>query len=87
MRISGVFEVLEEMSEIGGEVGDHVLVRPGEGDRCCILMRKLRPTDASHVLRCDRTRLISTNPPTPFPSALRELRAGMSCRPHLRLVE
>ena len=60
MRIGGVFEVIEAIPEI-----DRVLVRLEEADRCCVLTRKILRADSSLVLRGDRARLISTDPPSP----------------------
>ena len=85
MRITGVFEVLAEIEEIGARVGDLIVVRPW-AERVAVLQHTIHPRWAFDV-RCS---LFYSDPHLSPPSrAVRHLRRSLRGQlhpPHLRLV-
>ena len=81
MQMTGIFEVTDQIEEIGAGPGDRVIVRPWDPARCS-LVRRLSPADVRHVFT-GRARLLSTDPATSdHGAALRCLRRGMRWTRH-----
>lgn len=88
MRITGVFEVVAEIEEIGARVGDMLVVGEDQPHPVC-LVRNLGTHDARWAFRPECARLVLTRPPC-RPSDLRRYRRHWlrRTRPtHLRLLE
>lgn len=83
-RLVAVFELVEDMTDIGGWPGDRLVVRPW-AYRPCVLQRSVAP----HWAFDPRARLIFTDPDLPAAYALRSLRDHLPRwrrRRHLRLI-
>ena len=92
MELTGVFEVVAEIEEIGARVGDKILVRPHHAQHPYILMRPLGHAQARWAFRTEFCRLVFTKPPLPPALALARRRGSGPPQPprrprHLRLVE
>lgn len=83
MDITGVFEVVAEIEEIGAKVGDRIVVRPW-APRVALLQRTIPP----HFAFDERSRLIFTRPALDHRQALQTLRGRLPRppRPPLRLL-
>lgn len=85
MQITGVFEVLAEIEEIGAWVGDRIVVRPW-AFRPGLLQRTIAP----HWAFDERCGFVCTEPVLPTAIALRHLITNLPRLPrrcHLEILE